>query len=166
MTTLFDQIGGDRLRRVLEDFYDRVLSDPMIGFLFVGVDRDRLVQREWEFTARLLGARVPYTGRSMPEAHAASPILGGHFLRRQQLLREVLAAHDVPAAVSEAWLAHNDTLRPQVTADRGSECSHERSDDRLARSRRRLPIRGDAHVAKEPPAASEGLIQLQRRKRD
>lgn len=123
--TLFDRIGGDRLRAVIEDFYQRVFADVMIGFMFTGKDRARLIEKEWELAARMLGADVRYTGRSMPEAHARLPITGGHFDRRTQLLRDTLAAHDVPDDVRAAWLGHVDALRAQLTADRGSECDHD-----------------------------------------
>jgi hemoglobin len=123
--TLFDRIGGDELRRVLTDFYERVFADPMIGFLFAGKNKHRLIQKEWEMTARLLGAEVRYTGRPLREAHAASPILGGHFERRLVLLEETLADHQVDPAVREVWLDHTRALRAQVTADRGSDCDHD-----------------------------------------
>lgn len=123
--TLFDQIGGERLREVLTDFYRRVFDDVMIGFLFAGHDRARLIEREWEMTARMLGAAtVPYRGRPLREAHARVPILGGHFDRRLQLLRDAMAAHDVPAAVRDAIVAHSVALRAQVTADPTSDCNH------------------------------------------
>ena len=123
---LFDRIGGEALRAVLTDFYERVFSDPMIGFLFAGKNKQRLIQKEWEMTARLLGAsEVAYTGRPMPEAHARSPILGGHFERRLQLLAETLADHGVDPEISRVWLDHTRSLRAQVTADRGSGCDHE-----------------------------------------
>jgi hemoglobin len=122
---LFDRIGGERLREVIADFYTRLFHDPMIGFLFAGKDRKRLIDKEWEFTAGLLGADVAYTGRPIRAAHARSPILGGHFERRLQILRETLEAHEVDAAVRERWLAHTEALRDQVTRDRGSECDHD-----------------------------------------
>ncbi|MEK6608468.1 MAG: group 1 truncated hemoglobin [Myxococcota bacterium] len=125
--TLFDQIGGDKLRAVLADFYDRIFFDLLIGFLFAGKDKQRLIDKEWELTARLLGASVAYTGRPIREAHARSPILGGHFERRLQLLRETLADHAVPPAVRDAWIAHTLALRSQVTADAGSECDHDKT---------------------------------------
>src|SRR5262245_17181798 len=92
---LFDRIGSDALRAVIRDFSDRVFADVMIGSLFQRKDKQRLIDREWEFTARFLGADVPYAGRSMPEAHRRVPILGGHFERRVQLLRNTLADHAV-----------------------------------------------------------------------
>ena len=120
--TLFDQLGGDALRAVITDFYERVFADVMIGFLFVGKDRARLIEKEWELAARMLGADVRYTGKSMPDAHARVPITGGHFDRRTQILRDTLRDHAVPADVQAAWLGHVEALRAQITADRGSEC--------------------------------------------
>ncbi|HTJ42168.1 MAG TPA: group 1 truncated hemoglobin [Kofleriaceae bacterium] len=122
---LFDRIGADKLRAVVDDFYRRIFGDEMIGFLFQGKDRARLADKEYEFTARFLGADLPYTGRSMPEAHARSPILGGHFERRLQILRNTLADHDVDEEVVRAWIDHTISLRAQVTKARGSECDHE-----------------------------------------
>src|SRR5262245_50621860 len=119
---LFERIGEAKLRAVLADFYDRIFVDVMIGFLFEGKDRARLIDKEYELTARLLGADVAYTGRPMREAHAKSPIFGGHFERRLELLRQTMADHDVDPEVREAWIEHTVALRPQITADRGSEC--------------------------------------------
>jgi hemoglobin len=119
---LYARIGGDALRAVIVDFYQRVFADVMIGFLFVGKDPQRLIDKEWEFTAHFLGADVEYTGRPMRQAHAASPIFGGHFERRLQILRQTLAAHGVDDEVARAWIEHQQLLRPQITVDRGSEC--------------------------------------------
>lgn len=137
--TLFDEIGGDRLRAVLTDFYERVFADTMIGFLFWGKDRALLIEREWEFTARLLGADVPYSGRPLRTAHAQSPILGGHFARRLQLLKEMMEKHEVPESVRKAWVEHTLALRPQVTRDTSSECDHDRSAERLDAAKDREP---------------------------
>lgn len=124
--TFFERLGGDRLRTVLEDFYDRVFADVMIGFLFVGKDRQRLVDREWEMAARMLGgADVRYTGKPMREAHARVPILGGHFDRRTQLLRNTLADHHIEQDIVDAWIEHTQALRAQVTADPNSDCNHD-----------------------------------------
>ena len=120
--TLFDRIGGDALRVVITDFYNRLFGDLMIGFLFEGKDKARLIEREWEFTANFLGGNVQYQGRSIRAAHANSPIFGGHFERRLQLLRQAMAAHNVDADVQASWIEHTQALRAQVTGDKGSEC--------------------------------------------
>jgi hemoglobin len=116
MTALHEQIGEARVRAVLEDFYDRVFSDVMIGYLFARVrgDRARLVERELELTMGLLGARSAYAGKPMREAHRALGIMGGQFDRRLQLLRETIADHDVPDEVARAWLEHAESMRPLI----------------------------------------------------
>jgi truncated hemoglobin YjbI len=143
--TLFDQIGESRLRAVLADFYDRVFGDVMIGFMFEGKDKTRLVDKEYELIAALLGADVKYTGRPMRAAHAAHTIFGGHFERRMQLLRNVFADQVVPPEIAKAWLDHAESLRSQITRDKGSECSD------------------TASTLRQAPAPTEGTIKLGRR---
>lgn len=120
---LFAKIGEAKLREVLTDFYGRVFGDLMIGFLFTGKDRQRLIDKEYEFTAQFLGADIPYSGRPMRVAHAQSPIFGGHFERRMQILRETLRDHAVDPEVVTSWMDHSYALRPQITRDKGSECA-------------------------------------------
>jgi hemoglobin len=122
MSTLFDKIGADKLRAVVTDFYSRVFGDVMIGFLFEGKSRQHLIDREYEFTANFLGGDVKYTGRPMRTAHAQSPIFGGHFERRLQILRETLRDNAVDPEVQQSWIDHTLALRPQITRDKGSEC--------------------------------------------
>lgn len=119
---LFASVGEAAIRAVLTDFYQSVFGDVMIGFLFEGVDRTQLIEREYQFTARFLGAEVEYTGRPMRAAHQRLRVFGGHFERRQHLLRAALAKHQIPSDVQAAWLGHHEALRAQITADKGSEC--------------------------------------------
>jgi hemoglobin len=120
---LFARIGEAGLRAVLADFYARVLADVMIGFMFAGKDRAHLIEREYELTAKLLGAPgVLYRGLPLRTAHARHRIFGGQFERRLQILKETLEAHDVDAEVRRVWIEHTLALRPQITHDRGSEC--------------------------------------------
>lgn len=121
--SLVDQAGGpDAIRAVLRDFYDHVFGDFMIGFLFKGADKERLITKETELTLHALGGDVSYTGRDVRTAHAAHPIMGGHFMRRRKLLADAIARAGLPDAVRDAWLAHTDSLRGDVTRDRADEC--------------------------------------------
>jgi hemoglobin len=129
VSRLFDSIGGEQLRLVVADFYERVFADAMIGFLFAGKNKDRLIQKEWELVASLLGAPIGYTGRSMTEAHARVPITGGHFDRRIVLLEETLADHGVDAEVRRRWLDHARSLRAQLTSDPDRSCTFEPDQD-------------------------------------
>ncbi len=121
-SALYDKIGPDKLRAVITDFYARVFDDVMIGFMFIGKDRQRLIDKEIEFTANFLGADIRYTGKPIRAAHARVAIMGGHFDRRLKILEETLADHDVDAQVRDTWLGHTVALRSQVTEDAASEC--------------------------------------------
>ena len=122
--SLYEQAGGmDTLRAVIEDFYDRVFDDVMIGFFFRDAAKARLVEKELELAAGLLGAQgVTYTGEPLKQAHARHPIMGGHFERRKQLLDDTIRDHGLPEAVREEWIAHTELLRPLVTDYEGGDC--------------------------------------------
>ncbi len=124
----YERIGGEgALYRIIGDFVDRVVEDTMIGFHFRGVDIGRLKIMEYQLSARLLGGDVTYEGRALREAHARHPILGGQFMRRQQILKDTLVDHGVESGVIERWLEHNESMRGQVTGDDGSDCDGERA---------------------------------------
>jgi hemoglobin len=119
----FERLGGEPgLRAIIDDFVDRTFDDLMIGFLFQNADRRRVKQFEYQHASQFLGGPDHYAGRSLRQAHAPHPILGGHFSRRLQLLRNVFAAHAVPVDIADAWLAHNLALRGEITGQDPGEC--------------------------------------------
>jgi hemoglobin len=122
--TPFDELGGEpALRAIVDEFVDRVFDDVMIGFLFHRANKERIKRHEYEHAARWLGAEVEYTGRPLDAAHAPHRILGGQFLRRKEILRQVLVAHGVSASVVDAWMDHTESLRPLITKDAGEHLS-------------------------------------------
>jgi hemoglobin len=124
----FEQIGGEvKLLVIIDDFVERICRDTMIGFFFAQVDRARLKRMEYEHAARFLGAEIAYSGRSLQAAHKRHPILGGHFMRRRQILKQTLEKHAVAPHIIEAWLSHQDALRGEVTADEITQCNDVRA---------------------------------------
>lgn len=121
---MYERLGGEAaLRAIIADFVGRVLSDFMIGFMFRAVARERLEEFEFQHAAEHLGGPVRYQGRPLREAHRPHRIMGGQFGRRQQLLRQTLEAHGAPQDIIDAWLAHNESLRDQVTTDPDGQCN-------------------------------------------
>ena len=130
-TTFFQKLGGEpQLKKIIDAFIDRVFADRMIGFFFREADKDRIKELEFQLTAQFLGADIEYKGRPLEEAHAKHPIMGGQFMRRLQILKEILEEYQVPNEVRSAWLSHSEYLRPLITQDAGSDC-----DPNLARKR-------------------------------
>jgi hemoglobin len=123
MDSLFDQLGGElRLREIVDSFIDRVFADPMIGFFFRKADKKRIKEMEFQLAASFLGAGIEYQGRPLEKAHAKHPIMGGHFARRRQILKETLEFYQVAETIKDAWLKHTDDLRPLITGQSGSGC--------------------------------------------
>jgi len=132
---LFDRLGGEeKVRAIIDTFIDRVFADRMIGFFFRDVDRRRIKELEYQLAAKFLGANVKYRGRPLHLVHAKHPIMGGHFARRRQILKETLEACDVPAFIREAWLKHTDSLRPLITPEADSGCDPVAARERVRRS--------------------------------
>jgi truncated hemoglobin YjbI len=122
-SSLFEAVGGEvGLRAIVERFVDRIFDDVMIGYLFRAADRERVKAKEFEFAARHLGAPIAYTGRPLGEAHRAHRITGGQFMRRLQILKDVLAEFAVAPEVREHWLKHTLSLQTQITDNALDEC--------------------------------------------
>ncbi len=121
--TLFARLGGaPAVHAIIEEFVNRMVGDLMIGFFFKGVNLTQLIEHEYQFTARFLGANIAYEGRTLRNAHAVHRIMGGQFARRRQILIDVLQAHQVPDDIASDWVAHVDALRDQVTTDAADTC--------------------------------------------
>ena len=121
--SLFEKMGGEaKVRRIIDTFVDRVFEDRMIGFFFRNANRARIKQMEYQLIAKFLGADVAYHGKPLQLAHGKHPIMGGHFARRRQILKETLESYDVPAPIIGVWLEHTDRLRPLITRQAGSGC--------------------------------------------
>ena len=108
--------GGEaQLQAVIEDFYDALFEDVMVGFFFLPHDKATLVRHQMSYVRATLGKPdAAYTGRPMRRAHEHLPILGAHFDRRHQILAQTLVAHQVPEHVRLAWLEFDLKLRPLI----------------------------------------------------
>ena len=97
MQTIFDQIGGyEALEVVVNDFYDRVLSDGELGHFFTGTNMGRLKGKQVEFFGAALGSPQPYTGAPMRDIHRGKGITTHHFTLVAGHLTKSLTAAGVP----------------------------------------------------------------------
>ena len=69
--TVYSEIGGrDAVETVVDDFYDRVLSDDRLAGYFEGMDVEELRAHQVQFISSVAGGPVEYAGSDMREAHA------------------------------------------------------------------------------------------------
>lgn len=122
-STPFERLGGEaKLRAIIDQFVDQVFADRMIGFFFRSADKARIKEMEYQLAASFLGAQVEYGGRPLDQVHGKYPIMGGHFARRRQILKETIEAHGVAADIEKLWLDHTEALRPLITPESDAGC--------------------------------------------
>lgn len=68
---LFERIGGQpAIEALVDDFYPRVLGDPLLAPFFAGVNMVSLRAHQARFLAYAVGDGRAYSGRGLSQAHA------------------------------------------------------------------------------------------------
>ncbi|MEP6853233.1 MAG: group 1 truncated hemoglobin [bacterium] len=75
-STLGEEVG---IRKVVEDFYERVLGDSDLAPKFENVDLPALRRHQVAMISAAAGGPNQYTGREMRAAHAGLNITGAQF---------------------------------------------------------------------------------------
>ncbi|GGM91703.1 group 1 truncated hemoglobin GlbN [Thermopolyspora flexuosa] len=107
MASIFERIGGsEAVAAVVDDFYDRVLADPLLSGFFANTDMGKLKAHQRSFVAAALGGPQTYRGKTMDEAHAGLGIQAEHFDavvgHLVESLRKHKVAEDVIASIADA----------------------------------------------------------------
>ena len=94
--SLYDQLGGfSEVRKLVSDFYDRVLDEEDVAPFFRDTDMANLIDHQTKFWAALLGGPVSYTDKQMEKIHASMGIQDHHFDLIVDLVLETLEDHDI-----------------------------------------------------------------------
>ena len=113
---LYTNIGGEpRLREILEDFYDRMSKDILIGYFFTGKDTHPIAHMQMGFLLQAMGVSATYAGKSPTQAHGSlSPILAGHFDRRIVILSKTLSDHGLSESDAKIWINFEKAYRKAI----------------------------------------------------
>lgn len=113
--TVFDRLGGhDAVENVVNDFYDRVLSDERVVHHFEDTDTTELRAHQVQFISAVTGGPVQYSGQDMREAHEGMGITDEEFDVVADHLDTALAENDVSGDDREQVLAEVEELRPEI----------------------------------------------------
>lgn len=100
--SLYRRLGErEGIRAVVDDFYDRLLVDEDLGPFFEDADIDRLRRTQTDFLCEAAGGPETYDADPVRAAHIDVPFTPAHIERAIDLLRESLAAFDVPEEDAE-----------------------------------------------------------------
>lgn len=111
------RIGGESgLSAILNDLYNRLARDVLVGFFFDGKDLSYIAAQQKAFLLRAMGATQSYSGKPPGQAHhRLPPILLGHFDRRLRVLEETLASHGLSSEDIRSWVQFEETFRRGIT---------------------------------------------------
>ena len=99
MTTIYDRYGGfAKLRKVISDFYERVLDDPRLSPFFEHIEMARLIDHQTKFIASITGGPASFTNSQLQRAHARLGITSRDFRAVVQLLEETFEDHGFESA--------------------------------------------------------------------
>lgn len=105
--TIFERYGGfAAIRRVVSDFYDRVLDSPVISHHFERVDMRRLLDHQARFISAVTGGPASYTDEHLRRTHERLGVTAEEFREMVDLLTETLedfgwARSDIAFVASE-----------------------------------------------------------------
>jgi hemoglobin len=78
--TLFERIGGKQaIAELVDEFYDRGISDPELKPFFKNVSMDKLRKMQRAFFSAALDGPINYTGRPLRYVHHGRGITKHHF---------------------------------------------------------------------------------------
>jgi hemoglobin len=93
--TIFERYGGfAAVRRIVSDFYDRVLDSPVIAHHFEKVDMKRLLDHQARFISAVTGGPASYTDEHLRHVHERHGITAAEFREMLALLAETLEDFD------------------------------------------------------------------------
>jgi hemoglobin len=105
--TIYERNGGfPKVRKVVSDFYDRVLDSELIAHHFERVDIKRLIDHQTHFISFLMGGPASYSDDHLERVHQRQAITSAEFAEMVALLRETLedysfSAEDIAAIERE-----------------------------------------------------------------
>ncbi len=113
--SLYDRLGGFKfLRRIISDFYDRVLENDDLSPYFENTDMAHLIDHQTQFFAMLLGGPASYTDEQLRNIHLRLGIKGHHFNLVVDLLVDTLEDHELEQEHIDAIVAALEARRSSI----------------------------------------------------
>lgn len=116
MNSLFERIGGkDAVSAAVEDFYQKVLADPLLSPFFESTDIKKQIAKQKMFLTYAFGGMPNYSGKNMREAHQHLNLKEVHFDAVAGHLKTTLEDLNVPGDLQDEVMTivastHDDVL--------------------------------------------------------
>jgi hemoglobin len=120
--TLYDQLGGfSAVRKLVSDFYDRVLEEDDLAPFFKDTDMAHLIDHQTKFWTTLLGGPASYTTDQLRKIHATMGIEDRHFDLVAELVAETLEDHDIDEEHARSFIDNLASYRSCIVIAKDSD---------------------------------------------
>ncbi len=118
--TLYERIGGEAaIAELVDEFYDRVLADPLLAPFFADTRIDRLQEMQREFFCAALDGPIRYAGQSLAAAHSGRGIRTRHMARFVDHLLETLRSRGTDEQDTLDIISRINTYAMDITGEVG-----------------------------------------------
>lgn len=118
--SIYERIGGQAtVDKLIDTFYERVLSDPELKPFFEHSAMDKQRKMQKEFFSAALGGPLVYSGASLQAAHAGRGITSHHLTRFTEHLIQSLKAYQISDADVNSIVAHIGTFANEILGEAG-----------------------------------------------
>ena len=95
-TTIFERYGGfATVRKVVVEFYDRILDEAQLAAFFADTNMQRLIEHQTQFISAVMGGPSSTTDEQLYRSHANLNISADDFNLVAAILEETLEDFDV-----------------------------------------------------------------------
>ena len=113
--SIYAEIGGrEAVESVVDDFYDRVLDDPLLEPYFEDTDMNALFAHQVQFVSAVAGGPADYDGADMQTAHEGMGITEEAFAHVAEHLDAALRENGVDGATAETIIGEVAALEDDV----------------------------------------------------
>lgn len=105
---------GEKLRAILEDFYEKVYEDPKLAPFFVHATRERAIQKQYSFLYQVFTGKPVYLGESPRNAHHWMVITDEMFDYRERLFEQSIRHVGLPEHLIRRWLDMQEQTRSMM----------------------------------------------------
>jgi hemoglobin len=131
MPTIYEQLGQENgIRKAVDAFYFKVVTDPRLTHYFAATDMSKLRQHTTALLVTMTGGPSKYAGRNLSEAHAHLGISAEDFMRVVGHLVRVLESTRLGTASIDAVIgalaAHKNEIVTAYSSDWGARREYSR----------------------------------------
>jgi len=105
---------GEVMAAILTDFYTRVFEDPVLSPYFMGVTKQRLIEKVYSFMRQIFTGEKLYFGDRPRNTHHWMVIPDDVFDYREKLMDDCIRRHGLAEHLVERWRAIEESFRGDI----------------------------------------------------